>query len=135
MVDLASQKTLWQRPLGTAADQGPLGIKSRLRLPMGMFISAGSIATGGGLIFNAGVFDSTMRAIDIFTGKELWNDSLPATSQATPMTYISPKTGLQYVLVAVPDGGGAPFSAENAAREELDDGEVEGGYVIAYRLP
>ena len=51
------------------------------------------------------------------------------------MTYISPKTGLQYVLVAVPDGGGAPFSAENAAREELDDGEVEGGYVIAYRLP
>ena len=70
VVDLASQKMLWRRPLGTAAEQGPFGIKSRLRLPMGMFISAGSIVTGGGLIFNGGVFDSTMRAIDLYTGED-----------------------------------------------------------------
>jgi len=134
VVDLASQKVLWRRPLGTAEEQGPFGIKSRLRLPMGMFISAGSIVTGGGLIFNAGVFDSTMRAIDLYTGEEVWSDSLTASSQATPMTYVSPKTGRQYVLVVVPDGG-APLAMEGADREEIDDTDVEGGYVIAYRLP
>ena len=134
VVDLASQKILWRRPLGTAAEQGPFGIKSGLRLPMGMFISAGSIVTGGLLIFNAGVFDSTMRAIDLFTGEEVWSDALPASSQATPMTYVSPTTGRQYVLVVVPDGG-APMALESAEREESDDTEVEGGYVIAYRLP
>ncbi len=134
VVDLASQKILWRRPLGTAADQGPFGIKSRLPLPMGMFVSAGSMVTGGGLIFNAGVFDSTMRAIDLFTGKEVWSDSLPASSQATPMSYVSPNTGRQYVLVVVP-GGGAPLTMEGADREEIDDTDVEGGYVIAYRLP
>jgi len=90
--------------------------------------------TGGGLIFNAGVFDSTMRAIDLYTGKEVWSDSLSASSQATPMTYVSPKTGRQYVLVVVPEGG-APLRMEGADREEIDDTDVEGGYVIAYRLP
>ncbi len=102
---------------------------------MGMFISAGSIVTGGGLIFNAGVFDSTMRAIDLYTGEEVWSDPLPASSQATPMTYVSPKTGRQFVLVVVPDAGGPPMAAESAEREESDDTDVEGGYVIAYRLP
>ncbi len=135
VVDLASQKILWRRPLGTAADQGPFGIKSRLPLPMGMFYSAGSIVTGGGLIFNGGVLDSTMRAIDLYTGEEVWSDSLSASSLATPMTYVSPKTGRQYVLVAVPDGGGTPLAGESAEREESDDTDVEGGYVIAYRLP
>ncbi len=51
------------------------------------------------------------------------------------MTYVSPKTGRQYVLVVVPDGGGAPLAAESAEREESDDADVKGGYVIAYRLP
>ncbi len=134
VVDLASQKILWRRPLGTAAEQGPFGIKSRLPLPMGMFVEAGSLITGGGLIFNAGVLDSTLRDIDLFTGEEVWSDPLPASSQATPMTYVSPKTGRQYVLVAVPEGG-TPLAGETAEREEIDDTDVEGGYVIAYRLP
>ncbi len=75
-----------------------------------------------------------MRAIDLFTGEEVWSDSLPTSSQATPMTYVSPKTGRQYVLVTVPDGG-TPMALESAEREESDDTDVEGGYVIAYRLP
>ena len=76
-----------------------------------------------------------MRAIDLFTGEEVWSDSLPASSQATPMTYVSPKSGRQYVLVAVPDGGETSLVGETAEREESDDANVEGGYVIAYRLP
>ena len=133
VVDLTTQQTLWRRPLGTAAEQGPLGIKTGLPLPMGMFYQAGSAVTSGGLIFNGGVLDSTMRAIDILTGEELWTDKLPASAQATPMSYVSPATGHQYVLITVPDGVGAPLARENAARNALDK-NAEGGYVIAYRV-
>lgn len=135
VVDLASQQTLWRRPLGTGKEQGPLGIPSNLPLPMGMFYAAGSIVTGGGLIFMGGVLDSTMRAIDVFTGEEVWTDPLPASSAATPMSYVSPASGKQYVIVTVPDGGGINLQAEGGINEAVDNGEVEGGYVIAYRLP
>jgi quinate dehydrogenase (quinone) len=135
VVDLALQQVLWRRPLGTAAEQGPLGIKSRLPLPMGMFYQAGSIVTGGGLIFNGGVMDSTMRAIDVFTGEEVWSDSLPGSSQGTPMSYISPETGLQYVLITVPDSSGRPLARENATSNKNSSKDVKGGYIIAYRLP
>jgi membrane-bound PQQ-dependent dehydrogenase (glucose/quinate/shikimate family) len=135
VVDLAAQKVLWRRPLGTAKEQGPLGIKIGLPLPMGMFYQAGSIVTAGGLIFNGGVLDSTMRAIDVHSGKEVWTDSLPASAQATPMSYVSPKTNRQYVVVAVPEGRARPLARENAERENVADERTEGGYVIAYRLP
>lgn len=135
VVDLATQKILWRRPLGTAAEQGPLGIKSRMPLPMGMFYQAGSIVTGGGLIFNGGVLDSTFRAINVFTGEEMWSDSLPASAHSTPMSYVSPKSGKQYVIVSVPHGIGTPLVRENAEREESENVASEGGYVIAYKLP
>lgn len=134
VVDLASQEILWRRPFGTAEEQGPLGIPSRMPLPMGMFYNAGSAVTGGGLIFNAGVVDSTFRAVDVFTGEEVWTDSLPGSSSATPMSYVSPATGKQYVIVTVADGGGG-LSLETAVDDGTDDEEVPGGYVMAYSLP
>ena len=134
VVDLPSRQILWRRPLGTARQQGPLGIPSRLPLPMGMFYNAGSAVTGGGLIFIGGVLDSTMRAIDILDGRELWTDRLPGTSTATPMSYVSPATGIQYVLVTVPDGGGLSLQIETGSNATEDEPKVEGGYVIAYRL-
>jgi glucose dehydrogenase len=135
VIDLATQELLWRRPLGTAKEQGPLGIPSGLPLPMGMFYSAGSIVTGGGLIFNGGVVDSTMRAIDIMTGQEVWTDPLPASSTATPMSYTSPTTGKQYVIVTVSEGGGLNLSAEASIDATVDIPETDGGYVIAYALP
>lgn len=134
VVDLASQEVIWQRGLGTGKEQGPLGIPSRLPLPMGMFYNAGSAVTGGGLIFMGGVVDSTMRAINLFNGEEVWTDDLPGSSTATPMTYMSPATGRQYVLVTVPGGGGG-LRLETAIEETEDSGPESGGYVIAYRLP
>lgn len=128
VVDLAAREVLWRRPLGTASDHGPLGVPTRLPLPMGMFYSAGSAVTGGGLIFNAGVRDSTARAIDLFTGRVLWSDPLPTSSAATPMSYVSPATGRQYVIVTAPGGDGF-------LQAEADAGEASGGYVIAYGLP
>lgn len=133
VVDLASREILWRRPLGTAREQGPLGIPSRLPLPMGMFYNAGSAVTGGGLIFNGGVVDSTFRAIDVFTGEEIWTDRLPGSSTATPMTYVSPASGQQYVIVTVPDGGGG-LRLETAVDDSEATSAVPGGYVIAYRL-
>ena len=134
VVDLAAQQIVWRRPLGTAKEQGPLGIKTGLPLPMGMFYQAGSMVTAGGLIFNGGVLDSTMRAIDVMTGEELWQDALPVSAQATPMSYVSPKTGHQYVVITVPDGSGRPLQRENAAANKDSGADVAGGYVIAYRL-
>jgi quinate dehydrogenase (quinone) len=133
VVDLASQEVIWRRGLGTGKDQGPLGIPSRLPLPMGMFYNAGSIVTGGGLIFIGGVVDGTMRAINIYNGEEVWTDALPGTSTATPMTYVSPDSGKQYVLVTVPVGGGG-LQLETSINA-LDSGENTGGHVIAYYLP
>ena len=134
VVDLASKEILWRRPLGTTTDMGPLGIPTRLPLPMGMFYSAGSIVTGGGLIFNAGVTDSKVRAIDVLSGEELWTDELPAASTATPMSYVSPNSGKQYVIVTVPDGGGI-LQLETQVNEGEKEQEVEGGYIFAYALP
>ncbi len=134
VVDLANQETLWRRPLGTTTDMGPLGIATGLPLPMGMFYSAGSIVTGGELIFNAGVTDSSVRAIDVMNGEELWKAPLPASSTATPMSYVSPATGKQYVLVTVPDGGGI-LQLETQVNEGAEEEEVPGGYIFAYALP
>ncbi|MDU5370625.1 MAG: hypothetical protein E6107_04740, partial [Enterobacter sp.] len=54
------------------------------------------------------------------TGKEIWKDRLPVGSQSGPMTYVSPKTGKQYIII---NAGGA--------RQSPDRGD----YVIAYALP
>ena len=71
-------------------------------LEMGTHTPAGSIVTGSGLIFIGGVMDGYMRAIDLFSGEELFADPLHAPSSATPMSYVSPQTGKQYVLLTVP---------------------------------
>jgi quinoprotein glucose dehydrogenase len=42
--------------------------------------------------------DTFLRAFDIETGRELWKAELPASAQATPMTYRA--GGRQYVAIA-----------------------------------
>ena len=134
VVDLANQEVLWRRGLGTARDQGPLGIPSNLPLPMGMFYNAGSIVTGGGLIFMGGVVDSTMRAINVYDGEEVWTEDLGASSStATPMSYVSPTTGKQYVILTLPSAGNG-LQLESSVNT-LDQTETSGGAVIAYALP
>ena len=67
---------------------------------------------------------SGLRALDVNTGKEIWSESLPKSSEATPMSYVSPKSKKQYVLVTSP--------AVNV--EEPSETSVEGGKVMAYAL-
>ena len=102
VVDLTTQKILWRRGMGL--------------FNLGFPHAAGSFVTAGGLIFNAGVVDGQLRAIDTLTGDVIWQDELRSASDATPMSYLSPATGRQYVLVTVPGN------------------QETGGRVIAYAL-
>ena len=58
----------------------------------------GPIATAGGLIFSAATMDTNIRAFDADSGKEIWKFDLPASAQATPMTYSV--GGKQYLVIA-----------------------------------
>lgn len=130
-IDLETKQLLWERPIGTAKDSGPFGIKTRLPFSIGTPQSAGTVTTAGGLIFNAGTFDNTIRATNISDGKELWSDDLPFSAHATPMSYLSP-TGEQTVVITVPvfsSTSGIGFRVLPADQED-----PEGGYIIAYRL-
>lgn len=62
-----------------------------------------------------------LRAYETATGKLLWKASLPAAGHATPMTYISPESGRQIVVIAA--GGNVWL------RSKLGDD------VVAFALP
>ena len=115
-IDLKTRKILWQRPLGTTADHAPLGIP----VP-GVFNQGGAIVARSGLVFIGATLDNYLRAFDLKNGRELWKGRLPAGGQALPMSYVSPRTGRQYVVIAA---GGHQFMDTTI-----------GDYVVAYALP
>jgi quinate dehydrogenase (quinone) len=119
-VDLAKREIVWQVPMGTLKDTGPLGLKTGLQIPVGMPTLGGPVTTASGIVFYAGTQDYYLRAIDVASGEELWKGRLPVGAQATPMTYVSPESGRQFVVVSA--GG---------ARQSPDRGD----YIIAYSLP
>ncbi|MEJ5031756.1 membrane-bound PQQ-dependent dehydrogenase, glucose/quinate/shikimate family [Comamonas sp. MYb69] len=119
-IDMKTQQVVWQVPVGTVQDTGPMGIKMRMPMPVGLPTLGGSLSTQGGLVFFAGTQDYYLRAWNTANGQEIWKSRLPVGSQGGPMTYQSPKTGKQYVLISA--GG---------ARQSPDRGD----YVIAYALP
>ncbi len=118
-IDIATGKTIWDRPLGTARTNGPFGIPSMLPVTIGTPNNGGAAVTAGGLIFIAAATDNLIRAIDLKTGRTLWTDVLPAGGQATPMTYEA--NGKQYVVIYA---GGHHFMETPIGDE-----------VIAYALP
>lgn len=121
VVDLTTQQIVWRR--GT----GPLSL--------GFPATAGSFVTAGGLIFNGGVMDGQLRAIDVLTGEVIWQDELGRSSDATPMTYVSPRTNRQYVLVTIPGQSRPAPDADHDTGNEGPSRSPEGGRIIAYALP
>lgn len=119
-IDLNTKKLVWQVPMGTVQDTGPLGIKTHLPLPIGMPTLGGPTATASGLVFYAGTQDNDLRALDAKTGREIWKARLPVGATASPLIYQSPKTGKEYVVISA---GGAAHSPD------------VGDYIIAYALP
>jgi len=119
-IDLKTRKKVWERPAGKVEDAVINGVRAKLPIPLGMPTLGGGVSTASGLVFYAGTQDYYLRAMDIATGREVWKGRLPVGGQATPMTYVSPASGRQYVVVVA--GG---------ARQSPDRGD----YVIAYALP
>lgn len=78
----------------------------------------GAIVTKGNLVFIAASIDGHLRAFDSRTGKVLWEYALPASAQATPMTY--ELDGHQYVVIAA--GGHGKLHTK------------QGDYVVAFKL-
>ena len=108
-VDLFSGKKVWDVPLGTYVPG----------MTTGSVNFGGPIATAGSLVFTAAAMDNYLRAFDSETGKEIWKFELPASGQATPMTYSM--KGKQYVVIAA--GGHGKL------------GTKQGDYVMAFTLP
>ena len=99
-VDLARGTIAWQVPLGGVPSLEAQGITGT-----GTFSLGGSIATAGGLVFIGGTNDRRFRAFDAASGAELWTTTLEASAHATPITYLGPRTGRQFVVVAAGGGG------------------------------
>ena len=119
-IDLQSRRVRWQVPAGTGLEQTFNLAGVELPVKLGMPSISSTMMTASGLAFYAGANDPFLRAWDSASGRELWKARLPAGSQATPMSYLSPRTGRQYVVVAA---GGTPYSKR------------VGDYVVAYALP
>jgi quinoprotein glucose dehydrogenase len=107
-VDMQHGTIKWQIPLGNA----PL-----LHLNFGVPNLGGPLVTASGLVFIGATFDDHFRAFATDTGKLLWDVKLPASAQATPMTYSI--GGRQYVVIAA--GG---YKTDT----------TRGDYLVAYSL-
>lgn len=121
-IDANTRRKLWEIPLGTMVDSGPLGLRSHLPITMGVPSAGGSLVTAGGLIFIGATQEAAFRAISLATGHELWKARLPAGGHASPMSYRSDTSGRQYVLITA------------AGRADFNNG-ASTAYLMAYALP
>jgi quinoprotein glucose dehydrogenase len=115
-VDLATGDVRWEVPLGTTPEIATLPSAR----DWGSLNLGGSLTTAGGLVFVAAARDTALRAVDIETGATLWSGDLPASAQATPMTYRT-AGGKQLVVVAA--GGHSGLFSKR------------GDHVVAFALP
>jgi quinoprotein glucose dehydrogenase len=108
-IDLFTGAKVWDVPLGSYKKDAHTGTIN----------FGGAIVTAGNLVFAAASMDNFIHAFDSETGKEIWSFELPASGQATPMTYSV--GGKQYVVIAA--GGHGKLKTK------------QGDYVVAFSLP
>jgi quinoprotein glucose dehydrogenase len=112
---------VWRKTLGDSRGSGPFGIATHIPLPLGVPGFGGTVTTRGGLTFVGSTPDARLRAFDSTTGKVVWQVGLPTAGAATPMTYLSRKSGRQFVVIAA--GGHHALQVKS------------GDYIVAYALP
>ncbi|WP_127018796.1 PQQ-binding-like beta-propeller repeat protein [Flagellimonas beolgyonensis] len=96
-IDLNTGEYLWKIPLGHEESLDDPNVPVS-----GLENYGGPVITKGGVLFIAATKDEKIRAFHMKTGKQLWEDKLPAGGYATPITYES--NGKQYIVIAC--GGG-----------------------------
>ena len=86
----------------------------------------------GAGVFNAGVMDGKLRAIDVENGELLYSsDQRERFRRYTHWSYTSPTSGDEYVLVLEPAGGGRPDREEDYKHGRSSISTHGGGKVIA----
>ncbi|MEA2165714.1 MAG: quinoprotein glucose dehydrogenase [Thermoanaerobaculia bacterium] len=111
-IDVDRGTVRWQTPFGSIPQLAALG--PNIGSP-----NLGGSMTSGGVVFIGAAMDEVFRAFDVETGKELWHASLPASAQASPMTYRA--GGKQFVVIAA--GGHGKLHTKR------------GDAVVAFALP
>ena len=97
-INLDTGEYAWKVPFGEIPELGSAGLRNT-----GSENYGGAVVTAGGLLFiGATNHDRKFRAFDKLTGKLLWETTLPAAGNATPVTY--EHKGKQYVVIGA--GGG-----------------------------
>ncbi|HEX9001318.1 MAG TPA: PQQ-binding-like beta-propeller repeat protein [Blastocatellia bacterium] len=115
-INLNTGEYAWKIPFGEYPELAAKGVKDT-----GSENYGGPVVTAGGLVFIAATnFDRKFRAYDKFTGKLLWETTLPFAGNATPATY--QVGGRQFVVVHATGG---------KARKD----EPRGGIFVAFALP
>ena len=114
--DLTTGEIVWMHKNGTVRDASPLPLPFKMGVPS----LGGPLVTAGGVAFLSGTIDDYVRAYDVETGEQIWQERLPAGGQSTPTTYTG-VDGRQYLLVVA--GGHGSL------------GTKRGDSVIAYALP
>ncbi|MBC7202690.1 MAG: membrane-bound PQQ-dependent dehydrogenase, glucose/quinate/shikimate family [Pusillimonas sp.] len=114
--DLSTGEIVWKHKNGTVIDSSPLPLPFRMGVPN----LGGPLVTAGGVAFLSGTIDNYVRGYDVSTGKQLWEERLPAGGQATPMSFMG-RNGKQYLVVVAGGHGSLDTTA--------------GDDVIAYTLP
>jgi quinoprotein glucose dehydrogenase len=114
-IDLTSGAVRWEVPLGTMPELRNVPAARGWGSPN----LGGALTTAGGLVFIGAARDTMFRAFDVETGAQRWEAELPASPQATPMTYLT--GGKQFVVIAA--GGHAVMETRL------------GDHVVAFALP
>jgi alcohol dehydrogenase (cytochrome c) len=89
------------------------------------------LSTAGGVAF-VGDRDQKLRAVDVKTGKTLWEQKLATAVQGFPMSYSI--GGKQYIAVTSGRGGGSPWLVPNAVTPEINPPAM-GFTLYVYALP
>jgi quinoprotein glucose dehydrogenase len=115
-VDTTTGEVRWEVPLGSSQDITKVKVPFRWGS-----VNLGGPVISGGLVFIAASMDRRIRAFDLATGALAWEHALPASGQATPLTYRARVGGRQYLVIAAGGHGGLHSSL--------------GDWVVAFALP